>query len=291
MTFLPQLSNKTNLELVNIAQGKPTTLSSKAQKDLLSTYNPIGKHGEAISPEQAREILGTGNMEFILKRIKRHKHGIGARCGEEDLAQVASIAVDRAISLFNKAKGKIYRNYVRVGIDQSLNRHIISNREQVSGLGLVTNARYWYERNLDDHTRNDLPIPGVAQIKKTLKISAETLREVKGKPVEIVNADEIYEDIPYGETIPDHNAIMPDEKAAQQEIYDLLHGVLNTLEDREKSIIVKKFLGNELLTNDELGKIFGVSGEAIRQSEIKALKKLKKYFGRLDIKPELLKLR
>ena len=80
-----------------------------------------------------------------------------------------------------------------------------------------------------------------------------------------------------GDFIPDENSLSPVDQASKQLLKDHLDEVLKTLSDREAKVLKLRFglEGNKQMTLEEVGKVFGVTRERIRQIEAKALRKLK----------------
>jgi RNA polymerase primary sigma factor len=80
-----------------------------------------------------------------------------------------------------------------------------------------------------------------------------------------------------GDFIPDEQSLSPVDQASKQLLKDHLDEVLSTLSDREAKVLKLRFglEGTKPLTLEEVGKVFGVTRERIRQIEAKALRKLK----------------
>jgi RNA polymerase primary sigma factor len=83
-----------------------------------------------------------------------------------------------------------------------------------------------------------------------------------------------------GDFIPDESQLSPVDQASKQLLRDHLNEVLGTLSDREARVLRLRFgldpsVGNKQMTLEEVGRVFGVTRERIRQIEAKALRKLK----------------
>ena len=80
-----------------------------------------------------------------------------------------------------------------------------------------------------------------------------------------------------GDFIPDENALSPVDQASKQLLKDHLEEVLGTLSEREAKVLKLRFglEGSKAMTLEEVGKVFGVTRERIRQIEAKALKKIR----------------
>jgi RNA polymerase primary sigma factor len=80
-----------------------------------------------------------------------------------------------------------------------------------------------------------------------------------------------------GDFIPDETTLSPVDQASKQLLKDHLEEVLDTLSDREKKVLKLRFGlgGKKPMTLEEVGKVFGVTRERIRQIEANAIRKLK----------------
>ena len=122
--------------------------------------------------------------------------------------------------------------------------------------------------------------PTPEEIGDQLDLDAERVREIFKIAQEVTSLEapvgEDQESI-LGDFIPDERELSPIVQASKQLLKDHLDEVLSTLSDREARVLKLRFglEGNKQMTLEEVGRVFGVTRERIRQIEAKALRKLK----------------
>jgi RNA polymerase primary sigma factor len=127
------------------------------------------------------------------------------------------------------------------------------------------------------------------EIAKDLNISVEKVEEVYHlvhNPMSLDYTVGEDDDTSVGDLIADNNTASPEELAIQQERREGVLKVLNTLAEKEKEVIMMRFGldDGEPKTLEEVGKVYGVTKERIRQIEIKALRKLRQPFRQALLK-------
>ena len=122
--------------------------------------------------------------------------------------------------------------------------------------------------------------PTPEEIGDQLDLDADRVREIFKIAQEVTSLEapvgEDQESI-LGDFIPDERELSPIDQASKQLLKDHLDEVLSTLSDREARVLKLRFglEGNKQMTLEEVGRVFGVTRERIRQIEAKALRKLK----------------
>jgi RNA polymerase primary sigma factor len=122
--------------------------------------------------------------------------------------------------------------------------------------------------------------PTAEEIGEEVELDAERVREIFKIAQEVTSLEApVGEDKEsfLGDFIPDENTLSPVDAASKQLLKDHLDDVLATLSDREARVLKLRFglEENKQMTLEEVGKVFGVTRERIRQIEAKALRKLK----------------
>lgn len=122
--------------------------------------------------------------------------------------------------------------------------------------------------------------PTPEEIGEELEIDADRVREIFKIAQEVTSLETPVGDDKesfLGDFIPDESQLSPVDQASKQLLKDHLDEVLHTLSDREARVLKLRFglEGNKQMTLEEVGKVFGVTRERIRQIEAKALRKLK----------------
>jgi len=122
--------------------------------------------------------------------------------------------------------------------------------------------------------------PTAEEIGEELGLPADRVREIFKISQEVASLDTKVgedEDSSLGDFIPDESQPTPVDQASRQLLKDHLDEVLDTLSEREAKVLELRFGldGGQPRTLEEVGKVFGVTRERIRQIEAKALRKLK----------------
>jgi RNA polymerase primary sigma factor len=122
--------------------------------------------------------------------------------------------------------------------------------------------------------------PSVDEIAEEMGISSDKVREylkIALDPVSFEMPIGEEEDSHLGDFIPDNETLSPSEAVSQSMLHEQLLQVLDTLTDRERQVLMLRFglEDSKMRTLEDVGKVFNITRERIRQIEAKALRKLR----------------
>jgi RNA polymerase sigma factor (sigma-70 family) len=249
------------------------------------------KNSKTLTPEEEKEIfIRLNNGEDVRDEIVLRNQGLVrsiavryAAYGElEDLIQDGFLGLFKAIDGFDYKRGNKFSTYATWWIKQSIMR-AIADKGRTIRIPVHTNEQILkYKRTKQDLTTKLGYEPSVSDISKVMGVSESQINDL-----ERFNMDTVSLNAPVNDDSDDSTLEMffgvDDSSAIDEEInnQDLKTGIklaLNTLTDKERAIIIKRF-GLETgtpRTLEDVGNEYHVTRERIRQIEDKALRKLRK---------------
>lgn len=254
-------------------------------------YNEINKYNQ-ISPEEekeladrassgdieARNLLVTSHLKLVLLLVP-HYQGCGV--GTEDLIQEGNIGLIRAAEKFDPSKGNSFTTYAIWWIKQALNRAVAEQ-----GRLIRVPVHIVEKMNKQRAARRKLVVllerePTDEELAEELKITVEEVEKISEIILDATSLDIIISndesDTSLGDLIEDPNSIDPVEKCQYQDFKEIISKVLNTLTKKESEILLKHFgfQSDEPKSIEKISEELNLSGERVRQLEVKALRKLR----------------
>ena len=274
---VPLLNAEQEVELAKRIEAGLFAEEKLAERERLSTDARIDLEWISEDGIRAKNHLLEANLRLVVSLAKRYT---GRGMLFLDLIQEGNLGLIRAVEKFDYTKGYKFSTYATWWIRQAITRAMADQartiRIPVHMVEVINKLARVQRQMLQDLGREPTP----DELAVELDMTPEKVVEVQKygrEPISLHTPLGEDGDSEFGDLIEDSEAIQPGEAVSFTLLQEQLHSVLDTLSEREAGVVSMRFglTDGQPKTLDEIGKVYGVTRERIRQIESKTMSKLR----------------
>jgi RNA polymerase primary sigma factor len=274
---VPLLNAEQEVELAKRIEAGLFAEEKLAESERMNPDQRIDLEWIAEDGRRAKNHLLEANLRLVVSLAKRYT---GRGMLFLDLIQEGNLGLIRAVEKFDYTKGYKFSTYATWWIRQAITRAMADQartiRIPVHMVEVINKLARVQRQMLQDLGREPTP----EELAIELDMTPEKVVEVQKygrEPISLHTPLGEDGDSEFGDLIEDSEAIQPGEAVSFTLLQEQLHSVLDTLSEREAGVVSMRFglTDGQPKTLDEIGKVYGVTRERIRQIESKTMSKLR----------------
>jgi RNA polymerase primary sigma factor len=274
---VPLLNAEQEVELAKRIEAGLFAEEKLAEMDGLEAAARLDMEWIAEDGRRAKNHLLEANLRLVVSLAKRYT---GRGMLFLDLIQEGNLGLIRAVEKFDYTKGYKFSTYATWWIRQAITRAMADQartiRIPVHMVEVINKLARVQRQMLQDLGREPTPEELAAELDMTPEKVIE-VQKYGREPISLHTPLGEDGDSEFGDLIEDSEAIQPGEAVSFTLLQEQLHSVLDTLSEREAGVVSMRFglTDGQPKTLDEIGKVYGVTRERIRQIESKTMSKLR----------------
>jgi RNA polymerase primary sigma factor len=274
---VPLLNAEQEVELAKRIEAGLFAEEKLAEDLRLTSDQRIDLEWIADDGHRAKNHLLEANLRLVVSLAKRYT---GRGMLFLDLIQEGNLGLIRAVEKFDYTKGYKFSTYATWWIRQAITRAMADQartiRIPVHMVEVINKLARVQRQMLQDLGREPTPEELAAELDMTPEKVIE-VQKYGREPISLHTPLGEDGDSEFGDLIEDSEAIQPGEAVSFTLLQEQLHSVLDTLSEREAGVVSMRFglTDGQPKTLDEIGKVYGVTRERIRQIESKTMSKLR----------------